>query len=163
MAINLGNKRNAWLAAAALSASLVGGISQWESSGKVITVPYEDIVGVLTVCDGITGPQVIRDKTYTKADCAMFRNDHLKEFSNGVLGCTTAPLSQNQHDAMVMFSYNVGIKAYCESSLLKKLNAGDYVGACNGLIQWVNAGGKRVQGLVNRREYERKLCLKGST
>ena len=49
--------------------------------------------------------------------------------------------------------------AFCNSSLLKKLNQGDHVGACNGLLAWRMAGGKEVAGLLRRREFERSICL----
>jgi lysozyme len=158
----LGNKKNAWLVGL-VSVTLAAGASLWESSGKVITVPYYDIVNVLTVCDGITGAQVVAGRIYTATECADFRDQHLKEHGAGVLACTTVPLSQNQYDAFTLFTYNVGVSAFCKSSLLKKLNAGDYVGACDALLRWDYAGGKRVAGLTNRRQWERKLCLKGST
>ena len=77
-----------------------------------------------------------------------------------MLKCTKVPLNQNQYDALVSFTYNVGVGAYCGSTLVRKLNQGDYTGACNELRRWVYAGGKRVQGLANRREAERSLCLK---
>ena len=66
---------------------------------------------------------------------------------------------RREHDAYTLFAYNVGGSAFCGSSLLKKLNAGDHAGACNGLMAWDVAGGKRIKGLTNRRDYERRMCL----
>lgn len=70
------------------------------------------------------------------------------------------PLTRYQLDAYTLFTYNVGVKAFCTSkSVLKPLNAGNYKLACDGLPKWSYAGGKWVQGLYNRRLYERKMCV----
>ncbi len=63
--------------------------------------------------------------------------------------------------ALASFVYNVGPGAYGGSTLLRKLRAGDLIGACNQLSRWVYAGGKRLRGLERRREAERKICLSG--
>lgn len=147
--------RNKWLAGS-VSAALLSGACLWEGTRYT---PYEDVVGVWTVCQGYAQPDVIRTKTYTKAECGALLHDQLAEHGAAVLKCTNVPLNQHQYDAFTLFTYNVGGKAFCSSSLARKLNAGDYTGACNGLLAWDVAGGKHVLGLHNRREYERKLCL----
>ena len=70
------------------------------------------------------------------------------------------PLTQNQFDALVSFVFNVGEGAFRKSTLLKKLNAGDYEGAANEMPRWKRGGGKVLRGLVRRREAEKKLFLK---
>jgi lysozyme len=122
-------------------------------------VPYEDIVNVWTVCQGYAGKDVIRDKVYTPAECRQLAETQLVAKGAEVLRCAAVPISQNEYDAYTLFSYNVGTAAFCGSSLLKKLNAGDHVGACNGLLAWDMAGGKHVPGLHKRREFERRICL----
>lgn len=155
----MANPRNKWLIGS-VGAALIAGAALWEGDRYT---PYEDIVGVLTVCQGYTGPDIVRTKTYTPNECRTILKRELGEHGAAVLKCTNVPLSQNQYDAFTLFTYNVGGTAFCKSSLLKKLNSGDYVGACNGLLAWVYAGGKYVQGLYNRRKFERDICLKGST
>ena len=81
------------------------------------------------------------------------------EFESALKQCVKVPLYQHEYDFAVSFSYNVGAKAFCNSTLVKKWNAGDYVGGCNEVSRWVYVKGRKVQGLVNRREKERKLCL----
>lgn len=157
--MKLGNKRNAWLAGV-FSATLISGAALWEGDRRD---PYWDIVGVLTVCHGYTGPDIVKTKHYTKTECTGLLKKELGAHQAHVLRCTTVPLSQNQADAFTLFTYNVGGNAYCSSSLLKKLNAGDFIGACNGLLAWSYAGGKYVQGLNNRRQFEQKICLRSST
>lgn len=139
-------------------AALVASITLWEGTKYK---PYDDVVGVLTVCQGYTGKDIVRGKTYTPAECKAFLSKEIAVHGKGVLACTKVPLTQYQYDAMTMFTYNVGVHAYCNSSLLKKLNQGDYVGACNGLLKWSYAEGRYVQGLYNRRLYERQICLGG--
>lgn len=67
------------------------------------------------------------------------------------------PLTQNQFDALVSFTYNVGVGAFQGSTLLKKLNAGDYAGAQAQFAAWNKAGGQVVAGLVRRRAEEAAL------
>jgi hypothetical protein len=55
----------------------------------------------------------------------------------------------------------VGSAGFCGSSAARRLNAGDYRGACDGLLSWNRAQGRVVKGLVNRRNAERNLCLEG--
>lgn len=81
------------------------------------------------------------------------------KFEGAVKGCVTVPLSQNEYDAAVQLSYNIGVTAFCGSTVVKRWNAGDYAGGCEAFLLWVKAGGRVVQGLVNRRERERRLCL----
>ena len=79
-------------------------------------------------------------------------------YAKGVKNCVNVPLHQYEFDAYVSFTYNVGVGAFCRSTLVKKLNAEDYAGACAELDRWVYAGGKVLPGLVKRRADERKLC-----
>jgi lysozyme len=66
-------------------------------------------------------------------------------------------LSQNQFDALCIFAYNVGIAAFCNSTLLKKVNGKDFLGATEEFGKWVHAGHKVIPGLVNRRKAEALL------
>lgn len=85
------------------------------------------------------------------------------EFEGSIKQCVRVPLYQYEYDFAISFSYNVGAKAFCNSTLVKKWNAGDYAGGCNEVSRWVYVKGRKVQGLVNRREKERQLCLGNMT
>ena len=61
--------------------------------------------------------------------------------------------------AMVSFAYNVGVGAYCGSSVARLLNAGQTRAACDALLKWNKAGGVVFPGLTRRRQAERELCL----
>ena len=78
---------------------------------------------------------------------------------DGVNRLVTVPLTQNQFDALVDFSYNVGLGNLERSTLLKKLNSGDYEGAANEFPRWNKANGKVMNGLTRRREAEKALFL----
>jgi len=143
-------------AIALVTAGLITSVNALEG---IRYVPYEDIVNVWTVCAGYAGKDVVRNKIYTPAECNTLTTRELTAKGTAVLKCTKVPISQDEYEAYTLFAYNVGSSAYCNSSLLKKLNAGDRAGACAGLMAWDMAGGKHVQGLRNRRDYERRLCL----
>lgn len=151
------NPANKWLLASLAGTALVASTAYWEGTEYK---PYKDIVGVVTVCNGYTGPDIVPGKTYSKTECDSLLKRELTVHGMGVLKCTQVPLNQNQYDAYASFTYNVGVGAYCKSTLLKKLNAGDYTAACNELLRWDKAGGKAVKGLTRRRVAERELCLK---
>ncbi|MEE9119408.1 MAG: lysozyme [Calditrichia bacterium] len=75
----------------------------------------------------------------------------------GVNKNVSVPLSGNQYDALVSFVYNIGVNAFRRSTLLKKLNDGDYSGAANEFKRWRLAGGKVSKGLIARRQREETL------
>lgn len=154
--MKLGNKRNAWLVGA-VAASTIALTTQLEGRSNK---PYLDIVRVWTVCDGETNVPM---RYYSNAECDAMTKKSLVKYGDGVLSCVTAPLSANQHAALTLFAYNVGVPTACKSSVVRKINNGDYVGGCNFLLEYSYAGGRYVQGLRNRRIAEQKLCLKDST
>lgn len=82
------------------------------------------------------------------------------EFEKTVNDSVKVPLSQNQFDALVSLTYNIGSTAFKNSTLLKKLNAKDFTGAADQFLRWNKGGGKVLKGLVRRREAERALFLK---
>lgn len=73
------------------------------------------------------------------------------------------PLGEYQRGALYSFTYNVGTSAFCKSTLLKGLNAGDVDGACEELRSWIYAGGQKWRGLMNRCDMERTICLAENT
>ncbi|MEC3991234.1 lysozyme [Proteus mirabilis] len=120
--------------------------------------PYRDVAGVLTVCYGHTGNDIIQGKTYTQQECdALLQNDFIKT-QQQVDALIKVPLDDYTKAALYSFAFNVGATAFARSTLLKKLNAGDRTGACEEIKRWVYAGGKVWQGLVSRREAESALC-----
>ncbi|HGN1707100.1 TPA: lysozyme [Providencia rettgeri] len=121
--------------------------------------PYRDVVGVLTVCYGHTGPDIIPTKTYTKAECDALLEKDLAIVAKAVNPLIKVNIPDYTRAALYSFTYNVGTGAFSRSTLLKKLNAGDQAGACNELKRWIYAGGKPWKGLISRREIEEAICL----
>ena len=125
---------------------------------------YDDGVGVWTIGFGTTvypnGIRVKKGDTCTEAQAKAYMVYDLKKFESAVNNAVTVPLNQNQFDALVSLAYNIGTSAFSKSTLVKKLNAGDIRGAAEQFDVWVNAGGKRMQGLVNRRAKENEVFLK---
>jgi lysozyme len=113
---------------------------------------------VPTIGFGSTKGVKLGDTTTPDRALVVLLHD-LNTHSNGIKACITVPLYQHEFDAYSSFAFNVGVNAFCKSTLVKKLNAGDYTGACNELSKWVYSGGRKYNGLVKRREQERKLCL----
>ena len=83
----------------------------------------------------------------------------VEKFEGALKRCVKVPLYQHEYDAYISFSYNVGSGAFCSSTLVKKLNASDYDGACKELLRWDKAGGRRVEGLAKRRQKEYAQCI----
>lgn len=124
-------------------------------------VAYRDIVNVITVCDGHTGADIVWGKTYSDAECDTFTRNDLVRIARQVDPYIKVPTTETQRAAIYSFAYNVGANATINSTLLKRLNARDYSGACEQLRRWTYAGGKQWKGLMNRREIEREVCLWG--
>jgi len=106
------------------------------------------------------GVKVKKGDSYTLEQAKQFKAHDLKRFEKTVNDLVKVPLTQNQFDALVSLTYNIGTGAFEKSTLLKKLNAGDYQGAADQFTAWNKGGGKVLQGLVNRRAKERDLFLK---
>lgn len=118
---------------------------------------YTDVAGVLTIGVGHTGRDVKPNMTITQARADELLRQDLNEFEIVVNESVKVPLNQNQYDSLVSFAFNVGGTAFRTSTLLKKLNAGDYDGASKEFDRWVHAGGQVVRGLQNRRDTEQAL------
>jgi len=125
---------------------------------------YDDGVGVCTIGYGTTiyphGKAVQYGDTCTIEQAKNYMQYDLRRFEQAVTAAVNVPLNQNQFDALVSLSYNIGIGAFKNSTLLKLLNASDYHAASHQFDVWIKAGGKTVQGLVNRRAVEKTLFLK---
>lgn len=122
---------------------------------------YTDPVGVWTIGYGHTTaagpPKVERGMKITEAGADAILRQDLAKFERYVLDAVKVPLNQNEFDALVSFTFNLGPGNLRSSTLLRKLNAGDRAGAADEFLKWTRAGGKTLPGLVKRREAERAL------
>jgi len=119
---------------------------------------YRDSAGIATIGWGHTDGVKMTDT------CSQDQADRwlVGDVQAAVNACdANAPknLTQNQFDALVVFTFNVGVGAEAHSTLLAKLNAGDTAGAADEFLKWNHAGGVVVDGLTRRRQAERALFL----
>ena len=85
----------------------------------------------------------------------------VQRFEGALKQCVKVPLHQHEYDAYISLSYNIGSGAFCGSTLVRKLNAGDYRGACAEILRWDRFKGQPLRGLTIRREKEYKQCTAG--
>lgn len=126
---------------------------------------YKDSAGIPTIGYGnITyenGTKVKMGDKITQEKADLLFQHFANRFASQVDSFVTATVNQNQFNAMVSLAYNIGIGAFSKSTLLKKVNKN----SCDSTIKdefmkWVNAGGKRIQGLINRRAKEAEIYFK---
>jgi len=115
--------------------------------------------GITSIGYGHTGDDVYPTSEWTQeqADAQLLKD--LESYEADVLRYVTAPLTQNQFDALVSFTYNLGASNLRKSTLLDMLNDGKYEGAADQFLLWVNRGSKFEKGLTRRRKAERLLFL----
>jgi len=129
---------------------------------------YKDKAGVWTIGFGHTGDDVTPTSVITKNQAHQLFKKDVRTVENAINKYVKVPLSQNEFDALSSFVYNVGIKAFKNSTLLQLLNNGDKEGAADQFLVWTKARdpktGEKVQlkGLVRRRTAERDLFLNGT-
>ena len=155
------NKVRTGIAALALSAAGLLGITSSEgfTERAVIPVPGD----VPTYGHGSTrkadGSPVRMGDTITRQQAAELVNKDASQFAAAIKRCVTVPLTQGEFDAYVSLTYNIGAGAFCKSTLVKRLNAGDYAGACAEIKRWDKMGGKVLRGLTARSEREYRMCV----
>lgn len=152
------NDKNRRIAATmTVTAAAVTSIAFYEGFRKEA---YRDVTGVPTIGYGQTKNVKMGDVT-TPERALLDLQASAAEHAKGMAKCIKVPVTQGEFDAYSSFTYNVGVGAFCRSTLNKKLNAGDYVGACKELLKWTTAGGQQYPGLVKRRQEEYVRCIGG--
>ncbi|MBV6412783.1 MAG: Lysozyme RrrD [Xanthomonadales bacterium] len=153
------------VAGLSLSAAALVGILLHEGYTDRAAIPLKG--DVPTIGFGATTGVKLGDTTTPPKALARALTD-VQQFEGALKQCVTVPLAQHEYDALVSFSYNVGSHAFCKSTLVKKLNAEDYVGACSELLRWrffqgkdcaLPANARQCGGLAKRREAEYRQCI----
>ena len=138
-------------------------LKQWEG---LKTKAYKDAGGVWTIGYGHTAmagsPVPYQGQVITAAEAESILLKDLVQYEAAVANNVNVKLNDNQFAALVSFTFNVGIKAFKKSKLLKKLNNGNFDAVPTELMKWNKAGGKKLQGLVNRRRAEGYLWMEGA-
>lgn len=119
---------------------------------------YKCPAGIWTIGYGHTSG-VKEGQTITKKEAEAYLKQDLTTFETLVSNLVTVAINQNQFDALVSFCYNLGPGNLRSSTLLKRINAGDFNGAAEEFDRWIYAGGKKLSGLVKRRAAEKALFL----
>lgn len=146
------------LASLTLSAAALVGIALHEGyrdraytpvPGDVPTIGFGTTQGVKPG-DTITPPKALQRAL-----------QDVQQFEGAIKRCVTVPLHQHEYDAYISLSYNIGQAAFCGSTLVRKLNAQDYEGACQQILRWDRFKGQPLPGLTKRRQDEFKQCMGG--
>lgn len=144
------------VAALALSAAGLVGIANWE---QFVPRTYTDSAGVATIGYGTT-EGVQAGQTITPERALVKLLDHVdKDSAAAVRRCVKVPLYQHEFDSFVSLTYNIGSSNFCNSTLVKLLNRGQYAQACEQILRWDRAGGQVLRGLTLRRQAERRTCI----
>ena len=139
----------------AISAACLVGIATHEGYRSEA---YKDTVGIPTLGFGETAGVKMGDKT-TPERALVQLLESTEKHADAIRQCIHVPLYQHEFDAYISLAYNIGTGAFCRSTLVKKLNAKDYAGACEEIRRWNKAGGKVLPGLVKRRDVEYRMCI----
>ncbi len=125
-------------------------------------VPYVDPAGILTVCNGSI--RNIENRKYTPEECEKLLAEELAEHAEGALKCVNQPTTPGQRAAYTSLAFNIGVTAFCNSSVVRKHNQLDYKGACVSISLFNKATGNGtlvpLPGLTKRRAEERTMCEK---
>jgi lysozyme len=144
------------VAALSLSASALVGLAVHEGYREQAYTPVPG--DRLTL--GFGDAQGIQPGQRTDPIRALIRlNNQVSVFEREMRECIgDVPLYQHEWDAVISWAFNIGSGAACKSTLVRKLKAEDYAGACAELDRWVYFQGRVLPGLVKRRAEERALC-----
>lgn len=133
-------------------------IKPWEGKAND---PYLDIVKVPTVCYGHTG-SVDMQRRYADAECDALLARDIDSHSAPILQCVPALADRPyQLAASASLAFNIGPRAFCNSTAARRFRADDWRGGCDAFLMWNKAGGRFVRGLDNRRRAERRVCVTG--
>lgn len=135
--------------------TMSGGAFEELQAGEALKLKsYRDGGGVWTIGWGHTGPDVTAGMTITRNQAVSFLEHDLTAAFASIDKLVRVELTQGQFDAVTDFVFNLGAGQLQNSTLLKRLNAGDYVGASQELVRWVYDNGKLYNGLAKRRGRE---------
>jgi len=130
-------------------------IIKWEGYQHV---PYRDPVGILTVCYGHTGADIIENKRYSREECQALLHADMAMANATVNRCLPMPKLAHIEAALTSATFNLGPQVVCGSTLQRKALANDWPGACAELARWNRASGRVLRGLTLRRMDEQAVC-----
>lgn len=131
-----------------------------QSFEKCCLASYPDSGGIATIGWGHTGPGVMLGQTCTQAQADLWFTQDTQFACRGVMQSVDVPMTQNEFDALVSFTFNVGVGNEAHSTLIRLVNKDDFKGAADQFMVWINVKGEPSDGLRTRRAAERALFLK---
>jgi lysozyme len=168
-------KRAPWPAVlgTAFLGALFAAFYQSEDGGRFRAEVYLDGRGIPTACGGLTsaatkpiGVEIKLGQTYTRERCQELGYRIAQRFSDTIRPHVRVPVAMREVFAYLHFAWNIGPDAFIRSTLLRKLNAGDYRGACDQILVWVYSDGKdcrkagsNCRGIPIRRAGEHAICI----
>ena len=133
-------------------------IASWEGKRNHA---YTDLVGVWTVCYGHTGDYAYKGAHYSDSQCKEILEQDVGVHWAGLSKCLTrTDIPVSVQASFLELGFNVGVGAACKSTMAKRINEGNWEEACKELGRWTRAGGRVVNGLVNRRNASHEMCVK---
>ena len=139
------------------------GLNLTEREESLRLTAYQDSGGIWTIGYGHTGPEVHAGLVITRQQAVNWLQNDVQKAVNAVNANVRVSVTQQEFDSLVDFTFNVGVHAFETSTLLKKLNAGDYAGANAAFKSWVFVKGQVNKGLWNRRQAEQDEFTSGGT
>lgn len=130
-----------------------------QSFEKCVLVSYPDQHGVWTIGCGHTGPYIGPGMVCNQDQADNWFAADVLTAVQGVWRTIMAPITQNQFDALVSFTFNVGAGSEAHSALCRMVNAGDLIDAADQFLVWNHVDGVVNAGLTRRRAAERALFL----
>jgi lysozyme len=144
------------IGALTLSASALVGIAVHEGYRGEAYIPVKG--DVPTIGFGTTAGVKSGD-TIEPVQALVRKLADVQRFEGALKQCVRVPLHQHEYDAFLSLAYNIGPGAFCGSTLVRRLNAGDYAGACAEILRWDRFRGEPLRGLTLRRQAENRQCL----
>lgn len=144
------------LAVITLSATALVALVMHEGYRETAYIPAAG--DVPTIGYGTTKDVKLGDRITPPVALARAMTD-VQAFEGTLKQCVRVPLHQYEYDAYVSLAYNIGPTAFCNSTLVKKLNVQDYAGACTEILRWNKLNGKVLSGLTKRRQQEYNRCI----
>lgn len=146
------------IAALTLSATGFVGIAIDEGySSKAYPDPVRG-AALPTIGFGSTGPDVKMGDTTTPPQAMRRMLVDLQGRETRMRTCVKVPLTQYEYDAYLSHSYNIGMEAFCASTIVKRLNTGDYAGACQAIMQWTWSTGPDGQKINCAEPANARIC-----
>jgi lysozyme len=144
------------IGALTLSASALVGIAVHEGYRGEAYIPVKG--DVPTIGFGTTAGVKPGDRI-EPVQALVRKLQDVQRFEGALKQCVRVPLHQHEYDAFLSLAYNIGPGAFCSSTLVRRLNAGDYAGACAEILRWDRFRGEPLRGLTLRRQAENRQCL----